>query len=166
MARKKVPQSARLSAGGGVQSLFGQCPNGGGVKNLGSSLSAEWRHFSKKTIHWIVLFISEIAEKVITRCLVDEERDVGVVSKDEVVQHLGSTEVSHTTFVTLILIVTSSFRWNLAIRMCQENWLDSASSLIQVSRIPSWDSNLKLSFFRHCQQCSEETLTKSNVEVN
>ena len=30
MARKKVPQSARLSAGGGVQSLFGQCPNGGG----------------------------------------------------------------------------------------------------------------------------------------
>ena len=57
-----------------------------------------------------MLFISEIEEKVITRCLVDEERDVGVVSKDEVVQHLGSTEVSHTTFVTLILIVTSSFR--------------------------------------------------------
>ena len=55
-----------------------------------------------------MLFISEIAEKVITRCLVDEERDVGVVSKDEVVQHLGSTEVSHTIFVTLILIVTSS----------------------------------------------------------
>ena len=43
-----------------------------------------------------------------TRCLVDEERDVGVVAKDEVVQHLGSTEVSHTIFVTLILIVTSS----------------------------------------------------------
>ena len=57
-----------------------------------------------------MLFISEIAEKVITRCLVDEERDVGVVSKDEVVQHLGSTKVSHTTFVTLILKVTSSFR--------------------------------------------------------
>ena len=56
-----------------------------------------------------MLFISEIAEKVITRCLVDEERDVGVVAKDEVVQHLGSTEVSHTIFVTLILIVTSSF---------------------------------------------------------
>ena len=57
-----------------------------------------------------MLFISEIAEKVITRCLVDEERDVGVVAKDEVVQHLGSTEVSHTIFVTLILIVNSSFR--------------------------------------------------------
>ena len=54
-----------------------------------------------------MLFISEIAEKVITRCLVDEERDVGVVSKDEVVQHLGSTEVNHTIIVTLILIVTS-----------------------------------------------------------
>ena len=26
-ARKKVPQSARLSAGGGVQKLKGQCPN-------------------------------------------------------------------------------------------------------------------------------------------
>ena len=38
MARKKVPQSARLSAGG-VQSLFGQCPNGGGVNLLGSSLN-------------------------------------------------------------------------------------------------------------------------------
>ena len=38
MARIKVPQSARMSAGGGVQSLFGQCPNGGGVKILGSSL--------------------------------------------------------------------------------------------------------------------------------
>ena len=26
-SRKKVPQSARLSAGGGVQKLKGQCPN-------------------------------------------------------------------------------------------------------------------------------------------
>ena len=33
---------------------------------------------------------------------------MGVVAKDEVVQHLVSTEVSHTIFVTLILIVTSS----------------------------------------------------------
>ena len=62
------------------------------------------------TLNSAVLFVSEIAEKVITRCSVDEERDVGVVAKDEVVQNLGSTEVSHTIFVTLILIVTSSFR--------------------------------------------------------
>ena len=31
---KKVPQSARLSAGGRVQSLFGQCPNVGGVNQF------------------------------------------------------------------------------------------------------------------------------------
>ena len=40
-ARKKVPQSARLSAGGGVQKLFGQCPNACSVNLSGASLSAE-----------------------------------------------------------------------------------------------------------------------------
>ena len=40
MARKKVPQSARLSAGGGVQSLFGQCPNVEYMIVNGSSLSS------------------------------------------------------------------------------------------------------------------------------
>ena len=38
-ARKKVPQSALLRAGGGVQSLFGQCPNRGGTIFKGASLS-------------------------------------------------------------------------------------------------------------------------------
>ena len=37
-ARQKVPQSARLSAGGGVQLLFGQCPNRGDAKFKGASL--------------------------------------------------------------------------------------------------------------------------------
>ena len=36
---KKVPQSARLSAGGGGEMLFGQCPHGGGDKLKGASLS-------------------------------------------------------------------------------------------------------------------------------
>ena len=34
----KVPQGARLSAGRGVQSLFGQCPNRGDAKFGGASL--------------------------------------------------------------------------------------------------------------------------------
>ena len=37
-ARKKVPQSARLSAGGGVQLPFGQCPNRGDANRKGASL--------------------------------------------------------------------------------------------------------------------------------
>ena len=37
-ARKKVPQSARLSAGEGVQLLFGQCPNRGDANRNGASL--------------------------------------------------------------------------------------------------------------------------------
>ena len=35
---KNVPQSARLSAGGGVQSLFGQCPNRVRANLTGASL--------------------------------------------------------------------------------------------------------------------------------
>ena len=38
-ARKKVPQSARLSAGGGVQKLKGQCPNAPRVNLRGASLT-------------------------------------------------------------------------------------------------------------------------------
>ena len=38
LARKKVPQSALLSAGGGGQLLFGQCPNRGGAIFKGASL--------------------------------------------------------------------------------------------------------------------------------
>ena len=37
-SRKKVPQSARLSAGGGVQKLKGQCPNAPRVNLSGASL--------------------------------------------------------------------------------------------------------------------------------
>ena len=37
-ARKKVPQSARLSAGGGVQKLKGQCPNAPCVNLRNASL--------------------------------------------------------------------------------------------------------------------------------
>ena len=39
-ARKKVPQSALLRAGGGGQTLFGQCPNRGGTIFKGASLSS------------------------------------------------------------------------------------------------------------------------------
>ena len=39
-ARKKVPQSARLSAGGGVQKLKGQCPNARDMNLSGASLTA------------------------------------------------------------------------------------------------------------------------------
>ena len=38
-SRKKVPQSARLSAGGGVQKLKGQCPNAPRVNLSGASLT-------------------------------------------------------------------------------------------------------------------------------
>ena len=38
-SRKKVPQSARLSAGGGVQKLKGQCPNAPRVNLRKASLS-------------------------------------------------------------------------------------------------------------------------------
>ena len=38
-ARKKAPQSALLRAGGGGQSLFGQCPNRGGTIFKGASLT-------------------------------------------------------------------------------------------------------------------------------
>ena len=38
-ARKKVPQSARLSAGGGVQKLKGQCPNAPSMNLRGASLT-------------------------------------------------------------------------------------------------------------------------------
>ena len=40
LARKKVPQSARLSAGGGMQKLKGQCPNAPCVNLSGASLTA------------------------------------------------------------------------------------------------------------------------------
>ena len=38
-AQKKVPHSARLSAGGGVQKLFGQCPNAFYANFIGASLT-------------------------------------------------------------------------------------------------------------------------------
>ena len=40
LAGKKVPQSARLSAGGGGQKLFGQCPNAFVSNFNGASLTA------------------------------------------------------------------------------------------------------------------------------
>ena len=38
-AQKKVPQSARLSAGGGGQKLKGQCPNAQDMNLSGASLT-------------------------------------------------------------------------------------------------------------------------------
>ena len=61
MARIKVPQSARMSAGGGGggQSLFGQCPNGGGVKRNGSSLKQFWVIFGPNvSLLFFLLFAS------------------------------------------------------------------------------------------------------------
>ena len=50
-ARKKVPQSARLSAGRGVQSLFGQCPNAFVSNFVGASLIHNsqliWQRFGR-----------------------------------------------------------------------------------------------------------------------
>ena len=37
-----MPQSARLSAGGGVQLLFGQCPNRGDANFKGASLTRSY----------------------------------------------------------------------------------------------------------------------------
>ena len=51
MARKKVPGWVR----GGVQSLFGQCPNVGGVKRNGSSLSRCNECRLLKTTVWIII---------------------------------------------------------------------------------------------------------------
>ena len=50
-ARKKVPQSARLSAGGGGRLLFGQCPNRGGAIFKGASLirqDKQYEYFGSK----------------------------------------------------------------------------------------------------------------------
>ena len=44
-ARKKVPQSARLSAGGGVQKLKGQCPNAPCMNLSGASLNETKSNF-------------------------------------------------------------------------------------------------------------------------
>ena len=44
-ARKKVPQSARLSAGGGVQKLKGQCPNAPRVNLRKASLTKFIQYF-------------------------------------------------------------------------------------------------------------------------
>ena len=41
-ARKQVPQSARLSEGGGVRSLFGQCPNRPDLFQTGASLTCTY----------------------------------------------------------------------------------------------------------------------------
>ena len=46
MARKKVPQSARLR--GGIQSLFGQCPNVGGDNSNGPSLT-RWKRIQENS---------------------------------------------------------------------------------------------------------------------
>ena len=48
--RKKIPQSARLCAAGGVcvQSLFGQCPNRHRVKLFGASLKKTQNFWVKK----------------------------------------------------------------------------------------------------------------------
>ena len=52
-ARKTVPQSARLSAGGEVQSLFGQCPNRGDAKFKGASLTTKV-HFDFQQLFQII----------------------------------------------------------------------------------------------------------------
>ena len=49
---KKVPQGARLSAGGGGELLFGQCPHRGGDKLKGASLTDQtWFFFIKTESH-------------------------------------------------------------------------------------------------------------------
>ena len=50
-SRKKVPQSARLSAGGGVQKLKGQCPNAPRVNLRGASLTITMRYGLKKSVN-------------------------------------------------------------------------------------------------------------------
>ena len=46
-----MPQSARLSAGGGVQSQFGQCPNRSGNISVGASLSVHDEFFYLNNIN-------------------------------------------------------------------------------------------------------------------
>ena len=53
--RKKIPQSARLCAGGGVQSLFGQCLNRHRMKLYGASLK-KFQNFWAKKIGPIAFF--------------------------------------------------------------------------------------------------------------
>ena len=48
-----MPQSARLSEGGGGQSLFGQCPNRPGIFLSGASLI----HLEQYVLSWNVAFL-------------------------------------------------------------------------------------------------------------
>ena len=52
-ARKQVPQSARLSEGGGVRSLFGQCPNRPDLFQTGASLMQEKSVGGKITVQFM-----------------------------------------------------------------------------------------------------------------
>ena len=57
-ARKKVPQSARLSAGGGGQKLKGQCPNAPSMNLRGASLTTS--SFYKLSLIWLGFFLDHI----------------------------------------------------------------------------------------------------------
>ena len=56
---KKCPEKKCPRVRGGVQSLFGQCPNGGGVKRNGSSLKQFWVIFGPNvSLLFFLLFAS------------------------------------------------------------------------------------------------------------
>ena len=73
----KVPQSARLSEGGGGQSLFGQCPNRHRMKFNGASLSLKeddvfaWRPCQMVTFHVVYVGHCIIVSARITRCVIN-----------------------------------------------------------------------------------------------
>ena len=52
-----MPQSARLSEGGGVQSLYGQCPNRPGIFQTGASLKALGKKTNKKPTKTYLLVV-------------------------------------------------------------------------------------------------------------
>ena len=69
-ARKKVPQSARLSAGGGVQKLKGQCPNARDMNLSGASLSSEKSSLRHGTLlsHYHLLSTCDVLKGLAPQC--------------------------------------------------------------------------------------------------
>ena len=75
----EVPQSARLSAGGGVQKLFGQCPNAFYANCIGASLTDPLIGGMRQSIFEVNLFppifcqtnsfSSQLGEKMFSSCV-------------------------------------------------------------------------------------------------
>ena len=74
MARKKVPQSARLSAGG-VQSLFGQCPNVGGVNAKGFSLRLPLIPVCSLSANFFLFLIQTLSSRNLSHSTQNIEQD-------------------------------------------------------------------------------------------